>query len=72
MDGVTPGMVTGVTTDCIAGEKMILTAGAIDTHVHWICPQIIEEAIASGITTLCATPRTHIHSVSARFAPTKP
>jgi urease len=54
MDGVTPGMVTGVTTDCIAGEKMIITAGAIDTHVHWICPQIIEEAIASGITTLCA------------------
>ena len=46
-------MITGVTTDSIAGEKLIVTAGAIDTHVHWICPQIIEEAIASGITTLC-------------------
>jgi len=52
MEGVTPGMTTGVTTEAIAGEKMIVTAGAIDTHVHWICPQIAEEAIASGITTM--------------------
>jgi len=52
MEGVTPGMVTGVTTEALAGEKMIVTAGALDTHVHFICPQIVEEAIASGITTL--------------------
>jgi urease len=39
-------------TDVIAGEKLILTAGGIDTHVHWICPQLIGEAISSGITTM--------------------
>ena len=32
-------MVTGVTTEAIAGEKMIVTAGGVDTHVHYICPQ---------------------------------
>ncbi len=52
MDGVTPGMVVGVTTEAIAGEGHILTAGAIDTHVHYICPQQADEAIASGVTTL--------------------
>lgn len=52
MEGVTPGMITGVTTEVIAGEKMIATAGGVDTHVHWICPQIADEAIASGLTTL--------------------
>jgi urease len=52
MDGVTDGMVVGNTTEVIAGEKLILTAGGIDTHIHWICPQQIEEAIASGITTM--------------------
>ncbi|KAG8465083.1 hypothetical protein KFE25_012446 [Diacronema lutheri] len=52
MAGVTPGMVTGVTTEAIAGEKLIVTAGGIDTHVHFICPQIIDEALASGLTTL--------------------
>ena len=50
MDGV--GMIVGTTTDVIAGEKMILTAGGIDTHIHWICPQQIEEAAASGVTTM--------------------
>lgn len=35
-----------------AGEKMIVTAGALDTHVHFICPQLIDEALASGVTTL--------------------
>jgi hypothetical protein len=45
-------MVTGVTTEALAGEKMIVTAGALDTHVHFICPQLIEEALASGVTTL--------------------
>lgn len=52
MDGVTPGMVTGVTTEAIAGEKMIVTAGGVDTHVHYICPQLLPEALASGVTTL--------------------
>lgn len=52
MDGVTPGMTVGVNTEAIAGEGMILTAGGIDAHVHWICPQIAEEAIASGLTTI--------------------
>jgi urease len=36
----------------IAGEKLILTAGGIDTHIHWICPQQIQEAISSGVTTM--------------------
>ncbi|GAA5896085.1 hypothetical protein JCM5296_006240 [Sporobolomyces johnsonii] len=52
MEGVTPGMVVGVNTEVIAGEKMIVTAGAIDAHVHYICPQLCNEALASGITTL--------------------
>jgi urease len=50
MDGV--DMVVGTTTDVIAGEKLILTAGGIDTHIHWICPQQVNDAIASGITTM--------------------
>ena len=52
MAGVTPGMVTGVTTEAIGGEKLIVTAGGLDTHVHFICPQLADEAIASGLTTL--------------------
>ncbi|KUI60485.1 Urease, partial [Cytospora mali] len=52
MEGVTPGMVVGSCTDVIAGEGKIITAGGIDTHIHFICPQQIEEAIASGITTM--------------------
>ena len=48
----TAGMVTGVTTEAIAGEKMIVTAGGVDTHVHYICPQLLPEALASGVTTL--------------------
>jgi len=51
MDGVTPGMVIGPTTEVIAGEGHILTAGGIDSHIHFICPQQITEALASGITT---------------------
>ncbi|MDX2273267.1 MAG: urease subunit alpha [Cyanobacteriota bacterium] len=50
--GVTPGMVVGASTEVIAGEKLIVTAGGIDVHVHFICPQICEVAIASGLTTL--------------------
>jgi urease subunit alpha len=52
MDGVHPALVVGPTTEVIAGNGRILTAGAIDTHVHLICPQIVDEAIGSGITTL--------------------
>jgi urease subunit alpha len=51
MAGVDPAMVIGVTTEAIAGEGMILTAGGIDSHIHFICPQQADEAIASGITT---------------------
>jgi urease subunit alpha len=50
--GVTPGMVVGASTEVIAGEKMIVTAGGIDVHVHFICPQLCETALASGVTTL--------------------
>lgn len=42
----------GAGTEVIAGEGMILTAGGIDSHIHWICPQQIEEALMSGITTM--------------------
>jgi urease subunit alpha len=52
MAGVTPGMIVAVTTEVIAAEGMILTAGAIDAHVHFICPQLADVALASGITTL--------------------
>ncbi|KAI4336604.1 hypothetical protein L6164_015111 [Bauhinia variegata] len=52
MSRVTPGMVIGATTEVIAGEGLIVTAGAIDCHVHFICPQLVYEAISSGITTL--------------------
>eukprot|EP01035_Chromulina_nebulosa_P024467 gene24467-31864_t len=52
MDGVTAGMVVGVNTESIAGEGLILTAGGMDSHVHFICPQICDEAIASGLTTM--------------------
>ncbi|ATB43596.1 urease subunit alpha [Cystobacter fuscus] len=51
MAGVTPGMVVGVTTEAIAGEGLIVTAGGFDSHIHFICPQQADEAIASGITT---------------------
>src|SRR5207248_1806902 len=51
MANVTPGMVVGVTTEAIAGEGQILTAGGIDTHIHFISPQQAPEAIASGITS---------------------
>jgi urease subunit alpha len=51
MRGVTPGMIVGVTTEAIAGEGLILTAGGIDSHIHFICPQQADEALASGVTT---------------------
>ncbi|KQV51159.1 MULTISPECIES: urease subunit alpha [unclassified Duganella] len=48
--GVT--MAIGGATEIIAGEGMIVTAGGVDTHIHFICPQQIEEALASGVTTM--------------------
>ncbi len=42
----------GAGTEVIAGEGMIVTAGGIDTHIHFICPQLIEEALMSGVTTM--------------------
>ena len=50
--GVDPMLVIGPGTEVIAGENLILTAGGIDSHVHFICPQLIETALASGLTTL--------------------
>ena len=48
MPGVHPDLVIGPSTEVIAGNGRILTAGAVDTHVHFICPQIVTEALASG------------------------
>lgn len=45
-------IIIGASTEIVAGEGMILTAGGIDSHIHFICPQQIETAIASGITTM--------------------
>jgi urease subunit alpha len=52
MDGVTTGMEVGAGTEVIAAENRIVTAGAIDAHVHFICPQLAWEALSAGITTL--------------------
>jgi urease subunit alpha len=50
--GVDPRLVIGPGTEIIAAEGRIVTAGGVDTHIHFICPQQIDTAIASGITTL--------------------
>ena len=52
MDGVHPGLVIGPSTEVLSGNGKILTAGAIDCHVHLICPEIVDEALASGTTTV--------------------
>ncbi|KAB2345554.1 urease subunit alpha [Actinomadura rudentiformis] len=52
MDGVHPDLVIGPSTEVLAGNGKILTAGAVDSHVHLICPQLIEEALGAGVTTL--------------------
>ncbi|BCJ85206.1 urease subunit alpha [Effusibacillus dendaii] len=52
MNGVHPDLVIGASTEVIAGEGMIVTAGGIDTHIHFICPQQIDTALSSGITTM--------------------
>ena len=52
MDGVSPALEIGPGTEVIAGEGLIVTAGGVDSHVHFICPQLVDEALASGITTM--------------------
>ena len=52
MDGVGDGMEVGVNTEVINAAGMIVTAGAIDTHIHFICPQLCDVALASGVTTM--------------------
>ncbi|MFE7776894.1 urease subunit alpha [Streptomyces sp. NPDC057445] len=52
MDGVHPALVIGPETEIIAGNGKIVTAGAIDAHVHFISPTIVDQALSSGITTL--------------------
>lgn len=52
MEGVDPELVIGASTEVIAGENMLVTAGGIDSHIHFIAPQQIYEAISNGITTM--------------------
>ncbi len=52
MEGVNPDLVTGASTDAISGEHLILTAGGIDGHVHFISPQQAYASLSNGITTL--------------------
>src|ERR1700754_1124253 len=52
MTGVHPDLVVGPGTEIIGGDGRIVTAGAVDCHVHLICPQLISEALGSGITTI--------------------
>ncbi len=52
MAGVHPQLIVGAGTEVLAGEGMIITPGGIDPHVHFICPQLIPEAMTSGITTM--------------------
>ncbi len=52
MEGVDPTLVIGSSTDVIAGEHAIVTAGGFDSHIHTICPQQAYESICSGITTM--------------------
>lgn len=51
-DGVHPALVIGPSTEIMAGNGRIVTAGGIDCHVHFICPQLVETALATGMTTL--------------------
>jgi urease subunit alpha len=52
MDGVDPTLVIGPSTEILSGNGMIVTAGTVDSHVHLICPQLLDEALGSGITTI--------------------
>ena len=52
MEGITPNMIIGASTEVHGGAGLIATAGGIDTHIHFICPQQIDHALYSGITTM--------------------
>jgi len=52
MAGVDPELIIGASTEVIAGENAIVTAGGVDSHIHFICPQQIHEALSNGITTM--------------------
>ncbi|MFF4170632.1 urease subunit alpha [Streptomyces sp. NPDC001744] len=52
MDGVHPGLVIGPETEIIVGNGRLVTAGAVDAHVHFISPTVVEQALATGVTTL--------------------
>lgn len=52
MDGVTPGLTFGASTEALAGEGLIVTAGGMDSHIHFISPQQIDTALYSGVTTM--------------------
>jgi len=52
MDGVDPELVVGAATEVVAGENLIVTAGGVDSHIHFISPQQVYEAISNGITTM--------------------
>ena len=52
MDGVDPELVVGAATEVIAGENLIVTAGGVDSHIHFISPQQVYEALSNGITTM--------------------
>ncbi len=52
MDGITPNMIIGASTEVHGGAGLIATAGGVDTHIHFICPQQIDHALYSGITTM--------------------
>ncbi|MDP9389680.1 MAG: hypothetical protein M3Q48_17640 [Actinomycetota bacterium] len=66
MDGVDERLVIGPSTEIISGNGRILTAGAIDCHVHFICPQILEEALGAGITTVIGAARARPRAVRRR------
>jgi urease subunit alpha len=52
MDGVDPALVVGASTEVIAGENLIVTVGGVDSHIHFISPQQVFEALCNGITTM--------------------
>ncbi len=52
MDGITPNMIIGASTEVHGGAGLIATAGGIDSHIHFICPQQIDHALFSGMTTM--------------------
>jgi urease subunit alpha len=52
MDGVDPALVIGPSTEVLSGNGKIMTAGGVDCHVHFICPQLVDTALAAGLTTL--------------------